>query len=367
MSEPRIERVSLDAFTPDPRNPRARSDRAKATLAQSLRDFGPARSVVVDGRGRVVAGNGTVEAARAIGITDALVIDAPDDAIVVVRKGGFSPAQSRAYSVADNQTTDLSTFDDDDLLAALDELTELDFPLTATGFSSEELDVLLAEAEEGVAAETEADDEPPADLFRPWESDNEWGVPTLDLTQQGSAADLDGDVLKWGTRRRGEAGPRLVHFYTDDYRFWNLNRNPQAVLRTGCWAAVEPNYSTWPAMARAEALWWIYSKRLVARWWQSQGLRVFVDSNVDPAFADLALLGVPPGWRSYATRWQKNSTEAVLAAAYSAAVERRGSEDVLLVVVGGGDKVGRLCAERGWTHLNEEADVARGRKSSKGA
>jgi hypothetical protein len=132
--------------------------------------------------------------------------------------------------------------------------------------------------------------------------------PVLDLGMQ--AEGVPAPVVRWGSRARtAEVAGGTVHFYTDDYRFRALMAPGKAmdVPASGCAVAVEPNFSTAPPprMARLEALLLIRRKRLMARSWQRMGLRILVDLNVDPAWADLSLIGVPMGWRAYATRWQR--------------------------------------------------------------
>jgi hypothetical protein len=132
--------------------------------------------------------------------------------------------------------------------------------------------------------------------------------PMLDPLMQADGAPAP--VVRWGSRARtARVTGGTVHFYTDDYRFRALMAPGKAmdVPASGCAVAVEPNFSTAPPprMARLEALLLIRRKRLMARSWQARGVRILVDLNVDPAWADLGLLGVPLGWRAYATRWQR--------------------------------------------------------------
>ena len=48
---------------------------------------------------------------------------------------GLTPAQAKAYRIADNQTATLSQWDDDKLPLELAQLQEMDFDLNLTGFS----------------------------------------------------------------------------------------------------------------------------------------------------------------------------------------------------------------------------------------
>jgi hypothetical protein len=188
-----------------------------------------------------------------------------------------------------------------------------------------------------------------------FESDNAWGVPVLEDALQVAA--LPDQVRKWGDNRSARM-PGLYHFYTDDYKFGALWANPAPVVNSGCMGIVEPNFSTHPQMPRAVVLWRIYQKRWLARYWQTHGLRVMVDLNVEPQFFHLALLGVPAGWQSYASRGYTKHLTA-LDQQYALACARRGAADVAFFVFGGGASVRGWCEEHGSTWLPEEIDQAK--------
>jgi hypothetical protein len=130
--------IDLDDLTPDPRNARRRTTRSAALLAQSMEQFGAARSIVIDEVGQVIAGNGTVEAAAAAGITKVQVVDADGSTLVAVRRSGLSPAQKASLALADNRTAELAEWD----IAVLDELAESQPDVLADWFTSADLDAL---------------------------------------------------------------------------------------------------------------------------------------------------------------------------------------------------------------------------------
>ena len=194
-------------------------------------------------------------------------------------------------------------------------------------------------------------------------TDNEWGIPVLDLAQQATI--LDAPFARWGRERRKSRMRGTWHFYTDDYRFAALWGRPQAVVNSGCVAAVEPNFSVHEQTPRAVALYKTFQKRYLARLWQEHGVRVLVDLNVAPEHAALNLLGVPAGWRSYATRGNSGQLEAI-ELEYEAAASRAGCAP-LFVVYGGGKAVRALSERRGWIWMPEEADTVRERQWAKAA
>jgi hypothetical protein len=117
-------------------------------------------------------------------------------------------------------------------------------------------------------------------------------------------------------------------------------------------------------MPRAEALWSVFQKRWAARFWQSQGIRVFVDLTVDPEFRDLNLLGVPKGWSAFATRWLERHADSV-GEEYALACESAGDTTPLFVVIGGYVEAKKVCQERGWVWVKEHAGAVRDRYENK--
>jgi hypothetical protein len=101
----------LDQLTPDPKNARAHGERNRRMIGDALREVGPARSIVVDEHGRVLAGNGTVEAARAQGITRVIPVEAAPDALVAVVRRGLTEAEKQRLALYDNRAAELATWD----------------------------------------------------------------------------------------------------------------------------------------------------------------------------------------------------------------------------------------------------------------
>src|SRR5438309_241763 len=60
--------LSLSDLMADPHNANRGTDRGRDALARSLREYGAGRAVLIDRRGRVIAGNKTVEQARALNL-----------------------------------------------------------------------------------------------------------------------------------------------------------------------------------------------------------------------------------------------------------------------------------------------------------
>ena len=133
-----------------------------------------------------------------------------------------------------------------------------------------------------------------------WPSSNYYGIPDLLPSLQPRGLELP--VNRIGAKARGtrQEGCTL-HGYTDDYRINGLWKDPSWLVNSGCRALVEPNFSTNGEMPKTVALSYIYAKRWIARWAQSYGIEIWVDMAMNQEHADIALLGVPKGWKAYAT------------------------------------------------------------------
>lgn len=102
---------TLDDLTPDPKNARVRTDRSAQLIEASLTSYGAARSIVIDEDGRVLAGNGTVEGAKKAGIKNVRIVEAEGDEIIAVRRKGLTEDQKVGLALADNRTSDTSSWD----------------------------------------------------------------------------------------------------------------------------------------------------------------------------------------------------------------------------------------------------------------
>lgn len=96
----KTEQIAIDSVSPDPANARLHGERNLAAIKDSLRAFGQQKPIVVDKRGVVIAGNGTLEAAKALGWKD----------IAIVRTD-LEPSQATAFGIADNRTGELAEWD----------------------------------------------------------------------------------------------------------------------------------------------------------------------------------------------------------------------------------------------------------------
>lgn len=183
-----------------------------------------------------------------------------------------------------------------------------------------------------------------------WPTDNDYGIPLLDLNLQATSVDLPFEL--WGNAERTRRMKGTWAFYVDDYRFEALWKDPSPVLNSGAVNAVEPNFSCYSQMPMIVGLWAIYRKRWIARYWQSYGLRIFADLNVAEPFYELNMIGIPKGWRAWATRGYTKRLH-LTEREYQMACDHAGTSSILFVVYGGGKAVKEMAQSNGWIWFDE--------------
>ena len=125
----KTETVPIESMSPDPANARKHDERNLEAIRDSLRAFGQQKPIVVDARGIVIAGNGTLEAAKRLGWTE----------IAIVRTD-LDPGQATAFGIADNRTGELAQWNDEVLRSLLDTMD--DDMKEILSFREEDIDAL---------------------------------------------------------------------------------------------------------------------------------------------------------------------------------------------------------------------------------
>ena len=103
--------ASITSLKSDHKNARRRTDRSSELIKESLQRYGAARSIVIDEDNRILAGNGTIDGAKAAGIKNVRIIETDGDEIIAVKRIGLSEEQKVGLALADNRTADLSEWD----------------------------------------------------------------------------------------------------------------------------------------------------------------------------------------------------------------------------------------------------------------
>ena len=128
-----IKETLVGELIPYASNSRTHSEEQVAQIAASIREFGFTNPILTDGKNGIIAGHGRLEAARLLGINE----------VPTIELAYLTPAQRKAYIIADNKLALNAGWDIETLQAELEGLQELDFDLSLLGFDESELAGLL--------------------------------------------------------------------------------------------------------------------------------------------------------------------------------------------------------------------------------
>jgi ParB-like chromosome segregation protein Spo0J len=123
-----VEIRPLSSIIPYARNPRTNIDKAVTKVKASLKEFGWRQPIVVDRDMIIIVGHTRYAAAMELGWTEAPVHIAEN----------LTPAQCKAYRIADNKTAQESEWDTELLALEMEDLKMLEFDLELTGFDGDE-------------------------------------------------------------------------------------------------------------------------------------------------------------------------------------------------------------------------------------
>jgi DNA modification methylase len=132
---PPYKRALVSELIPYARNARTHSPAQVAQIAASIREFGFTNPILVDGGRGVIAGHGRLLAARQLGMQE----------VPALELSHLTPAQRRAYVLADNRLALSAGWDEDLLRVELAELGAEGFDLALTGFDELEIASFLSE------------------------------------------------------------------------------------------------------------------------------------------------------------------------------------------------------------------------------
>lgn len=124
----KIETLQIKDLTPDSHNARQHDEKNLKAIQGSLNQFGQRKPIVITEDGVIVAGNGTVEAAKRLGWLNIDAVKVPGD---------WTPDQIKAFALADNRTAELATWNTEVLSSQLLELEEANFVIEEFGFTKE--------------------------------------------------------------------------------------------------------------------------------------------------------------------------------------------------------------------------------------
>jgi ParB-like chromosome segregation protein Spo0J len=129
----KIESIEIQKLVFEPSNARKHGIKNIDAIKGSLAKFGQQKPVVIDDKNIILAGNGTVAAAKELGWKS----------INAVRSNLTSEVQKTAFAIADNRTSELAEWDEGVLTQHLLSLQAEDFDLVDIGFDDFDLKKLF--------------------------------------------------------------------------------------------------------------------------------------------------------------------------------------------------------------------------------
>jgi len=141
----KVESVAIDVPQFDPSNARKHDHKNLDAIKGSLTKFGQQKPIVIDQKNIVLAGNGTLAAARALGWKSIWVVRTDLDSF-----------HRTAYAIADNRSSELASWDDGVLTKTLLALRDEDFELGSIGFDDLDMKKLLGELDDSPKDEGES-------------------------------------------------------------------------------------------------------------------------------------------------------------------------------------------------------------------
>ena len=135
-----IVNFKVEELIPYINNPRNNND-AVDKVAASIKEFGFKVPIVIDKDNVVVTGHTRLLASKKLGLQEVPCVIADD----------LSPAQIKAFRIADNKVSEYAEWDEDMLKVELEELEEMNFDLDSVNIDFSDFDMALdlEDTEEG--------------------------------------------------------------------------------------------------------------------------------------------------------------------------------------------------------------------------
>tara|TARA_R110000868_G_scaffold69364_8_gene204362 strand:+ start:440 stop:1042 length:603 start_codon:yes stop_codon:yes gene_type:complete len=128
----KLETIEILKLAEDPNNARFHNDVNIRAIKGSLAKFGQQKPIVIDKNNVVIAGNGTLRAAMALGWTKLSAV-----------RTDLEGYQAMAYALADNKASELASWDLDVLNKSLSQLIKFDsYDFTELGFDIPDIGVI---------------------------------------------------------------------------------------------------------------------------------------------------------------------------------------------------------------------------------
>ena len=129
----KVEQVEIDKIIPYVNNAKIHTDEQIDLIAGSIKEFGFLNPIILSEDNEIIAGHGRFMAAKKLGLK----------VVPVIRAEDLTPAQIKAYRLADNRLAELAEWDTELLKVEIEGLEDLDFDLSLIGFDDVEITALF--------------------------------------------------------------------------------------------------------------------------------------------------------------------------------------------------------------------------------
>ena len=277
----KYENVKIDKLKPYENNARTHNKKQIEKIAKSIKEFGFINPVIVDKDYGIIAGHGRVLGASALGMAEVPCIFVED----------LTEEQKRAYIIADNKLALDAGWDYDLLKFEIEELNDLDFDVSLTGF---DLDIIYDEEGYYGDERERTNDKYNLDIASESETTNDfWQMPIIN-----NDGYIPKDLIGFNYAKTSKAKNVGVHFYIDDYQFervWNAPEKYVDILsQYDC--ILSPDFSLYMDMPMPMKIWNIYRSRQIGAYYQSKGLKVIPTvSWAEKETFSFCFQGIPKG------------------------------------------------------------------------
>ena len=280
-----LEFLKTDSLIPYENNPR-HNDSAVRFVANSIKEFGFQVPIVIEKNGVIIAGHTRLKAAKLLRMTE----------IPCIRAAALSDEQVKAFRIADNSVSEVSTWDESLLKL---ELEGIDFGFSDFGLKLPDIKldpIDLTDEEEGYYGDERERTNRTYNLDIQSQCEftkDFWQMPII--RNDGFVPE---ELIGFNYAKTSEKKNAGIHFYLDDYQFervWNCPENYIELFQEyDC--ILSPDFSLYMDMPMPMKVWNVYRSRLIGAYYQSYGIPVIPTlSWAEKETFDFCFKGIPKG------------------------------------------------------------------------
>lgn len=280
-----LEFLKTDSLIPYENNPR-HNDSAVRFVANSIKEFGFQVPIVIDKNGVIIAGHTRLKAAKLLRMSE----------VPCIRAANLSDEQVKAFRIADNSVSEVSTWDESLLKLELEEIyfDFSDFGLKLPDIKMDPID--LTDEEDGYYGDERERTNRTYNLdiqSRCEFTKDFWQMPII--RNNGFVPE---ELIGFNYAKTSEKKNVGIHFYLDDYQFERVWNYPEKYVELfqeyDC--ILSPDFSLYTDMPMPMKVWNVYRSRLIGAYYQSYGIPVIPTlSWAEKETFDFCFKGIPKG------------------------------------------------------------------------